>query len=281
MTTRHLHVVKAERPKRAPHERPLIAVIIPCYNEEKNIERVLGDVAALAQAHADWKILPVVVNDGSSDNSEALLAAIGPKYGAHIINLPVNLGIGGAVQAGFRYAVGEGADVALQLDGDGQHPAAGIPAIVEPVLAGKTDVAVGSRYVKGAGGNVSSLMRHAGTMCFSTMLRVLAGVNIKDTTSGFRAFSYEASDFLARCYPDDYPEVQAYVPLARKGFRIVEYPVCMKPRRHGRSSITALRSVYYMVKVAFATAMDVIRRLPPRRKRLSGRFRDRAGGGHT
>ena len=135
---------------------------------------------------------------------------------------------------------------------------------VEPVLARRTDVAVGSRYLPGAGGNVSSPLRQVGTWFFSRLLRLLVGVRIHDATSGFRAFGREATEFLSRYYPDDYPEVQAYVPLARRGFRMLEVPVDMRRRRGGSSSITPIRSIYYMVKVAFATAIEVIRPLPPR-----------------
>src|SRR6185437_11513413 len=126
-----------------------------------------------------------------------------PRRGAAIVDLPLNLGIGRAVQAGFKYAVFWGADVALQLDGDGQHPAFEIPHIVEPILLGKADVVVGSRYVEGAGGNVSNSLRQAGTLFFSWLLKMTVGLDIADTTSGFRAFSTDATEFLARCYPDD------------------------------------------------------------------------------
>lgn len=250
--------------------RPRIAVIIPAYNEERNIENVLQELQGLRVARPRWEIVPIVVNDGSRDRTELVLDRIAPLYGAHAITLPLNLGIGRAVQTGLKLARRLGADVALQLDGDGQHPAEQIPAIVGPVLSGSADVVVGSRYVTGAGGNVSSGLRQAGTWFFSVLLRALIRVEIKDTTSGFRAFSASATDFLSRHYPDDYPEVQAYVPLARKGFRISEVAVRMRPRVHGRSSITPVKSVYYMVKVAFATCMDLIRPLPDRRAVVPG-----------
>ena len=252
------------QPIAAKSKSPKIAIVIPAFNEEKNIEKVLQEINRLRAARPGWDILPIVVNDGSSDQTEKVLDRIGPLYGAAVVTLPLNLGIGRAVQAGFRYASRIGVDVALQLDGDGQHPALEIPSIVEPILAGECDVAVGSRYLQGAGGNVSSQLRQAGTFFFSKLLWVLVRVKIADTTSGFRAFGPEAADFVARYYPDDYPEVQAYVPLVRSGFKIIERPVKMRPRESGRSSITALRSIYYMLKVAFATSIDVIRPLPPR-----------------
>lgn len=249
----------------APLRRTKVAIVIPCYNEERNIEKVLLEINALRLARPDWEVLPVIVDDGSTDGTAELLNRIAFRYGAAVLSMPINVGIGGAVQAGFRYAVKWGADVSLQLDGDGQHPASEVPAIVDPLLSHKADVIVGSRYLPGASGNVSTNLRFAGTWCFSRLLQLLLGIRIHDTTSGFRAFNADASDFIARYYPDDYPEVEAYVPLARRGFQILEVPVRMRPRNGGSSSITPLRSVYYMIKVAFATVMDVFRPLPPRR----------------
>jgi glycosyltransferase involved in cell wall biosynthesis len=255
----------------APRRVPRIAVVIPVFNEEKNIESVLGELAQLRRARPRWEIVPVFVNDGSTDRTATVLDALAPLFQARVITLPLNLGIGRAVQTGFQWAVRWGADVTLQLDGDGQHPALEIPKIVCPVLAQATDVAVGSRYVSGAGGMVSSRLRRIGTAFFSVLLRVVAGVRVADTTSGFRAFSPEATDFLAKRYPDDYPEVQTYVPLARSGFSIREVAVTMRYRAGGSSSITPIRSLYYMLKVAFATLIDRVRplpaRLPKRKKR--------------
>jgi glycosyltransferase involved in cell wall biosynthesis len=254
---------RAQRPEGA--RLPKVAVVIPAYNEEHNIESVLREIQKLQAAHPKWEILPIVVNDGSTDQTEHVLNQISEKYGARVIHLPVNLGIGRAVQSGIRFAVQWGADAALQLDGDGQHPADQIPAIIEPILTQTADVVVGSRYVKGAGGNVSNHFRQAGTMFFSALLKILTGVRVYDTTSGFRAFNRDSADFIARYYPDDYPEVEAYVPLARKKFSIIEVPVSMRPRAGGHSSITPVLSVYYMIKVAFATIIDAVRPLPPRR----------------
>ncbi|MDR3607047.1 MAG: glycosyltransferase family 2 protein [Oligoflexia bacterium] len=251
--------------------RPLkIAVLIPAYNEEKNIETVLEEIQKLRTMRPRWNILPIVVNDGSKDRTEQVLGRIAPQYGAYAIHLPLNLGIGRAVQTGFKYAVRWGADVALQLDGDGQHPPDQIPAIVDPVLQRKADVVVGSRYVTGAGGNVSSLFRQAGTMFFSVLLKLLVGVEIKDTTSGYRAFNRDAIEYLSRCYPDDYPEVEAYVLLARKRFTMLEVPVRMRHRMRGSSSITPLKSAYYMIKVAFSAAIGMIRPLPDREITVTG-----------
>lgn len=247
--------------------RARIAIVIPAYNEEKNIENVLREIQALRPAHPGWELVPIVVNDGSQDRTEEILTRLAPFYGAKAVHLPLNLGIGRAVQTGFRQAVRMGADVVVQLDGDGQHPPSQLANLIEPVLAREADVAIGSRYLPGASGNVSTPLRQLGTAFFSVLLRVLVGVRIKDTTSGFRAFDHEAAEFLARYYPDDYPEVEAYVPLVRRGFSVTERAVQMRPRRGGHSSITPIRSLYYMIKVAFATAIDVLRPLPERRPR--------------
>jgi glycosyltransferase involved in cell wall biosynthesis len=252
-------------PKSAP--RPRIAIVIPAFNEEKNIENVLREIQALRTQFPQWELAPIVVNDGSTDRTERILNKNAEFYGVHAIHLPINLGIGRAVQTGFQYAVRLGADVTLQLDGDGQHPAAEIPLIVEPVLDGQADVVVGSRYLPGASGNVSTPLRQLGTYFFSALLKALVGLRIRDTTSGFRSFGFEATEFLSRYYPDDYPEVEAYVPLVRRKFRITERAVRMRAREGGRSSITPLRSLYYMIKVAAATIIDVLRPLPERRAR--------------
>lgn len=263
--TKRLRLVQPGERAGGAARLPRVAVVIPAFNEERNISLVLGEIERLRAERPRWEILPIVVNDGSTDQTEKVLERIALQMGAIYVTLPVNLGIGRAVQTGFMYAVRWGADVALQLDGDGQHPTSQIPEIVGPVLAGRADVVVGSRYVRGAGGNVSTSLRQVGTWFFSRLLRLLVGIDVADTTSGFRAFSREASDFISRYYPDDYPEVEAYVPLARRGFKILEVPVSMRQRTRGISSITPLRSVYYMVKVAFASVIDVIRPLPERR----------------
>jgi len=183
------------------------------------------------------------------------------------IHCPVNVGIGGAVQVGFQVAVQWGADVTVQLDGDGQHPVDAIPTLVEPVLAGRADVVVGSRYSKGAGGAVSNVGRQLGTRLFSWLLRLVVGCRVKDVTSGFRAFGREAAVYLSRYYPDDYPEVESYVPLLRAGFDIEEIPVQMSPRRGGRSSISTLLSPYFAVKVTLAVLVHLTRAIPKRKRR--------------
>jgi glycosyltransferase involved in cell wall biosynthesis len=251
--------------------RPRVAVVIPAFNEEHSILRVLKEVRNLAERWPCWEFRAFIVNDGSTDRTEMLLNETMDEHSAQVIHLPLNLGIGRAVQAGFRMALRWGSDVTLQLDGVGQHPTDRIPDLVRPILEGQAEVVVGSRYVKGAGGNVSTRLRQLGTWFFSRLLRMLVGTRVEDVTSGFRAFSYEATDFLARHYSDDYPEVQAYVPLAKKRFLIREVGVKMSPRQSGRSSITMIWSAYYVLKVVFATLIDTMRPLPPIRSRRSRR----------
>jgi len=241
---------------------PKIALVIPVYNEERNIEQVILDVQRLKQIRRHWEIKEIVVNDGSTDQTSAILEGLQERFKIQVISLPHNSGIGSAVRAGFRSAEEWKADVVLQLDGDGQHPADQIPSIVCPVLSKKTDVAVGSRYVSRAGGNVSTHFRRMGTWFFSILLRVLVGIRIRDTTSGFRAFSREAAQFISDYYASDYPEVKTYVQLARAKFRVCEVPVFMKPRKWGASSITPLQCVSYMIRVGFGTIVATLRPLP-------------------
>ena len=238
---------------------PKIAIVIPVYNEENNIEQVLRDVEALSCAHPAWNILSVVVNDGSTDGTLLVLAKWYENVRVRVIHHPLNLGIGCAVQTGFQVAQSWGADVTLQLDGDGQHPADQVPRIVNPILAHQAHVVVGSRYFKGAGGLVSTQMRRAGTWFFSQLLKALVGKRIHDTTSGFRAFDKQASLFISQSYTDDYPEVDAYVGLVRQKFNILEVPVAMRARNAGKSSITPMRIVYYTVKVVFSSILGKYR----------------------
>ncbi len=247
--------------------KPRIAIVVPAYNEAANLRRVIASLQAVRHSREDWRWLITVVDDGSTDDSRAVLEDLATQVPLRVIHCPLNVGIGGAVQVGFQVAVEWGADVTVQFDGDGQHPGEAIPALVEPILEGRSDVVVGSRYVKGAGGAVSTLGRQIGTRMFAWLLRCVAGVRVKDVTSGYRAFSQDASEYVSRYYPDDYPEVESYVPFARVGFLVEEIPVQMSPRTGGRSSITMLLSPYYVLKVTLAVLIHVIRVIPERRRK--------------
>jgi glycosyltransferase involved in cell wall biosynthesis len=224
--------------------------IVPALNEERSIAGVIAELRAF-----DPGLEIVVVSDGSTDRT----AEVAEEHGAHALRLPFNLGIGGAVQTGFRYAHEEGFDVAVRVDGDGQHDAAQLGTVLAPVLAGEADVAVGSRFV-GTDGYRSSRSRRIGIRLLAWTVSRLVGQRVTDTTSGFQAVNRAGIALFARDYPHDYPEVEATVMVHRHKLRLVEVPVSMREREHGSSSITALRSVYYMVKVLLALGVGIFRR---------------------
>ena len=217
-------------------------IIIPAYNEERTIA---GVVQRININVPEANIL--VVNDGSKDNT-SLEAS---NAGADVISLPYNLGIGGAMQTGYLYARNNGYDIAVQVDADGQHDPFYINNLLEPLKNNMADVVVGSRYISKTNYR-SSLIRRAGMVFFSILVSFLTNQKFKDTTSGFRAVNKKVIAYFADYYPTDYPEVDVLVKLKKKKFTIVELPVQMQERQGGKSSITALRSVYYMIKVSLS-----------------------------
>ncbi|NLF39236.1 glycosyltransferase family 2 protein [bacterium] len=227
--------------------RPL--AIVPAFNEQDAVQSVLADLACNAPA-----VDVLVVNDGSTD-ATAMRAR---EAGATVVTLPVNLGIGGAVQTGFRYALDHGYAVALQFDGDGQHCAAEIAKLVAPIEAGTADAVIGSRFL-GTDGYKSTPARRAGIRLFEAVNRLLIHQRITDNTSGFRAYNGRAIGLLAREYPHDYPEPEAVILMGRNGLRIAEVPVSMRERAGGASSIRGVRAAYYMVKVLIALFVTVTR----------------------
>lgn len=226
-----------------------VAAIVPAYNEARSLPRL----AEALRAHVPYCDV-CVVDDGSTDETPRVAASLGWT----VLRLPVNLGIGGAVQAGYLWAQEHGYDVAVQIDGDGQHDPAFLPALLAPIEGNAADLAVGSRFVSD-GGYRSTLVRRAGIRYLSWFLRLRCGVRVADATSGFRAAGRRAIALFARYYPSDYPEPEAIALARRAGLRIAEVPVRMNERAHGRSSITALRTLYYLVKVSLALVL-----LPPR-----------------
>lgn len=224
--------------------------IIPAYNEAGSIAKV---IRAIKRHQPDMDI--VVINDGSSDDTAAIAAETGM---AQVIDLPVNLGIGGAVQTGYLYAFRNGYDIAVQIDGDGQHDPAELDSILEPVRQGMAECCIGSRFVIRQGYR-STAARRAGIHFFAMMIRGMTGRRMTDPTSGFRAVGRNGIRLFAGYYPDDYPEVEAIVLLLRKGYRVLEKPVRMRERASGHSSITPIKSVYYMVKVSLAVVMTRLR----------------------
>jgi glycosyltransferase involved in cell wall biosynthesis len=226
--------------------------IVPGYNEEGSIGAVIDEIRA-----ADPEIEIVVVDDGSRDRTADAARA----KGARVLELPFNLGIGGAVQTGYRYAHEHGFDLALRVDGDGQHDPAQFLVLAGPVLSGHADIAVGSRFI-GRKGYRSSRSRRFAIRILSWTVTVLVGGRVTDPTSGFQVANRRAIALFAAYYPHDYPEVEATVLAAKAGLRRAEVPVEMRERSAGRSSIGAVRSVYYMVKVMLAVFVTVFRRAP-------------------
>jgi len=225
--------------------------IVPAFNEEQSVVRVIDELRAF-----DPELDVVVVDDGSRDRTAGVAAA----RGAHVLRLPFNLGIGGAVQTGFRYAFEKGYELAIRVDGDGQHDPAELAALVEPVLDGRADIAVGSRFAGPSAGYRSSRSRRVGITILARTVSLLVRQRVTDPTSGFQALNRYAIALFAADYPHDYPEVEATVMLFKHKLRLVEVPVQMRERSAGRSSIGALASVYYMVKVLLAVLVSISRR---------------------
>jgi glycosyltransferase involved in cell wall biosynthesis len=233
-----------------------LTVVVPAYNEEANIERVIGELRSVELAPVRLEV--VVVNDGSVDGTSKAAR----RAGAKVINMPFNQGIGVTVQTGFVYAADSDSDFAVQFDGDGQHIASELRSLLQPLIKGEADVVVGSRFMENAAEGVrtsTSWLRYAGIGILSFTIRVLTGRNIRDVTSGFRMYNREATRFLAAHYPDDYPEPESLVTLLVNGFRVKEVPVQMRLRKGGLSSIRGWRIPYYMIKVIIASIVDRFR----------------------
>jgi glycosyltransferase involved in cell wall biosynthesis len=214
-----------------------ILAIIPAYNEAGNIARVVRDVLALP-----FGVVPLVVNDGSADDTAKFAASAG----ALVLDLPFNLGIGGAVQAGYRYAHKHDFDIAVQVDGDGQHDVAYLAELVKPVKDNQADMVIGSRFLVPDQGFRSSLMRRVGILFFRCLIRSFTGFSTTDPTSGFRACGRR----LIKLYA---------VVASRLGARLAEVPVQMRARLSGKSSIGKLKSPYYMIKVTVAILLHMLK----------------------
>jgi glycosyltransferase involved in cell wall biosynthesis len=232
-----------------------IAAIIPAYNESHAIKNVVNDLLA-AGKKSGIAITPVVVNDCSTDNTGAIIDQL-PCIALH---LPVNLGIGGAVQTGFKFAFENNFDFAIQVDGDGQHPAEEISKIISAAIENNWDVTIGSRFLTKEGFQ-SSTMRRAGIKYFSRLNKLLTGFSIYDTTSGFRLLNKKALAIVSEYYPDEYPEPEAIVLYARHNLRIGEVQVQMRERQGGVSSINSSGAIYYMGKVTLACLFTRVRKL--------------------
>lgn len=227
-------------------------IIVPAFNEAGNIGAA---VAALQAEDPLWHIL--VVNDGSTDTTSAVARESGK---AMVVDLPCNLGIGGAVQTGFKYAQRNDYTYAVKFDGDGQHKAEEVSHLLQMVVAQQADVVIGSRFLDNSPGYKSTRFRRLGIRLFEVINSLLVGQRITDNTSGFRAYNRKAITFLAQHYPSfDYPEPEEVILLARNGFAIREISVEMQKRLHGKSSISTSLSFYYIVKVVLAVLMTAVR----------------------
>ena len=219
-----------------------ILLIIPAYNEAENIEKLIDDLVRNYPVY-DY----VIINDGSQDET----AEICETNCYNVVNLPINLGIGGAVQTGYRYARKYGYDIAVQIDGDGQHDAAYVERVIAPLQRGEADVVIGSRFLSKEGFQ-SSRLRRIGITFLSDLLFLCTGKRVRDVTSGFRAVNEKFINIYAEDYPSDYPEPEAIITAIMYGGKVTEVPVAMRERENGESSINLRKSVYYMIKVTLA-----------------------------
>jgi len=224
-----------------------VLVIIPAYNEELNIKNTCEKLEKIKDK-LDFELDYIVINDGSLDNTEKV--CLDNKL--PMISLVHNLGIGGAVQTGYKHALKNDYDIAIQFDGDGQHDANYIKNLVEPIVSGEAQMTIGSRYVSELSEFKSTKIRQLGITILSFILKITTGKKIYDMTSGFRAVNKDIIKIFSSDYPNDYPEPETIVGVIKKGYIVKEIPVKMHEREHGKSSITPLKSIYYMVKVSYA-----------------------------
>jgi glycosyltransferase involved in cell wall biosynthesis len=239
----------------APVEEHLVhrkrLAIVPALNEEQTIARVVAEIRAVDPGFAI-----VVVDDGSSDRSRLVAEAAG----ALVLQLPFNLGIGGAVQTGYRFAHENGFEIAVQVDGDGQHDPRDLPRLLEPVLADEADIVIGSRFA-GVGSYRAPLSRRFGIRAFAWLVSLVLRQRITDSSSSFRALNARALAVFAHDYPHGYLEtVEATVLASKQGLRIVEVPVVMRERQEGRSALTVPLSLWYAAKVLVAVFVSLFRR---------------------
>ena len=225
-------------------------VIIPAYNEQESIKKTVEDIVEKAPQF-DY----IVINDCSTDKTKDICE----KENFNVIHLPVNLGIGGAVQTGYLYAARNGYDIAVQVDGDGQHDPQFLSKMADYMEAEHADMVIGSRFIDKEGFQ-SSGARRVGIKYFTMLIKLLTGTKITDPTSGLRMVNREIIEFFAEEYPKDYPEPESVVAILRRKKKVLEIPVIMRERSGGVSSISMKKSVYYMIKVSLAILIERIRK---------------------
>ena len=217
-------------------------ILIPCYNEGKNIIYVIDRIKAVSP-EMDY----LIINDGSNDNTKQICI----ENKLNFLNLPINLGIGGCMQAGYKYALDKGYDIAIQHDGDGQHDPIYFKDVILPIESGDADMTIGSRFIN-KNGYQSTSARRFGIKFLSALIKLCANVKIYDITSGYRAVNRKFIEIFARKYSQDYPEPEAIMEAALLGAKIAEIPVEMHDRNEGTSSIVSWKPLYYMIKVSFS-----------------------------
>ena len=239
---------RSKRSNLKPQSPTRKLVIVPVFNESGSIQKV---IRRLQRALPAFDIL--VIDDGSTDDT---VRQVPP--GVPVVSLPFNLGIGGAMQTGYRYAALHGYDIAVQVDGDGQHRPAEVRRLVERLNEGDLDLIVGSRFLEQTHYR-QSLVRKFGSLVLRRIIRLLVGMDVTDCTSGFRAANRKVILAFAHWYPEDYPEPEVILLLRRAGFRIGELGVRMRHRRTGRSSISLLSGLFYVMKVTVCLLLDLVR----------------------
>ncbi|MGI9111058.1 MAG: glycosyltransferase family 2 protein [Gaiellaceae bacterium] len=230
-----------------------IVAVVPAYDEAEVIGKVVGEIRSF-----DPAIDVVVVDDASTDET----ASVAQSHGAIVLRLPHNVGIGGAVQTGFKFALAGGYDTAVRLDGDGQHDASELGKLLAPLERREADLVIGSRFVDSGGTYQPPFARRIGIRIFARLVSLLGGQRVTDTTSGFLALDRVGIELFASEYPHDYPEVEATLVALKSGLRLSQVQVEMRERETGSSSITFVRSLYYIVKVMLALLVASLRRYP-------------------
>lgn len=221
-----------------------ILLIIPAYNEEANIVKTINTIKRYKKVKLDY----IVINDGSTDSTKEVMI----QNNIDFIDLPFNLGIGAAVQTGYKYAFYKGYDIAVQFDGDGQHDINSIDKLINPIIEDAADMVIGSRYIGNVSAFKSTFTRRIGIRIISALIHLLSKRKIKDVTSGYRAVNKKIIEIFADNYPFDFPEPITNYALLKNKFRIREVGANMFERKQGASSIRAFKSIYYMFNVCMS-----------------------------